>query len=112
MTYESNIDKVISSLDKAQNEALKKIGMLVQAESQNKAPIDSGRLKQSITNQVNESEKSVEVGTNVEYAEWVHDGSSKHGDGNPFIKDSVMSNIDTIKKIAGQEIETNMKEWY
>ncbi len=106
--YESNLDNVKKALDKAQNEALTKIGMLVQAESQVNAPVDSGRLKQSITNQVNESDKSVEVGTNVEYAVWVHEGTSKQ-EAQPFIKDAVMNNINKIKDIAGQEISTNMK---
>jgi len=109
MSYKSNLNKVLSALDKAQIQALKKIGFLVQAESTDGCPVDSGRLKQSITNQVNEDDKSVDIGTNVDYAVYVHEGTSKQS-AQPFIKDAVLKNIDKIKQIAGGEISTNMKE--
>jgi HK97 gp10 family phage protein len=109
MEYKSNLNKVTSELEKAQITALKKIGLLVQAESQDNAPVDSGRLKQSITNQVNEDEKSVDIGTNVDYAVYVHEGNSKQSS-KPFIKDAIIKNIDKIKQIAGGEVSTSMNK--
>ena len=66
--------------------------------------VDTGRLKNSITFQPNESEKAVYVGTNVEYAIYVHEGTSRM-DPNRFLKNAVERNIDQIKTDVENELK-------
>lgn len=42
--------------------------------------IDTGRLRNSITHQVDMEEPCVYIGTNVEYAIYVHEGTGKYND--------------------------------
>lgn len=43
--------------------------------------VDTGRLRNSIAHQVVEGEKAVYVGTNSEYAAYVHEGTGKYATG-------------------------------
>lgn len=43
--------------------------------------VDTGRLRNSISHQVDEGEKAVYVGTNSEYAAYVHEGTGKYATG-------------------------------
>lgn len=57
-------------------------GMRISAEglkgdAKAQAPVDTGRLRASISSEVNESTYNAKVGTNVEYAEAVEFGTSK-----------------------------------
>nr|MCR5719591.1 hypothetical protein [Lachnospiraceae bacterium] len=53
--------------------------------------VDTGNLKNSITHKVSESEKVVYIGTNVEYALYVHEGTLKLKP-NRFLKNAVIHN--------------------
>lgn len=58
----------------------------------------TGRLKNSINGQV-EGGDTVVVGTNVEYAIYVHDGTSKMAP-NRFLKNGITNNMDEYKEIV------------
>lgn len=50
--------------------------------------VDTGRLRNSIAHQVVEDEKAVYIGTNSEYAAYVHEGTGKYavgGGGQPWV---------------------------
>lgn len=51
-----------------------------------KAPVDTGRLKNSISHAVDMSDKSVYIGTNVEYAPYQEFGTSKGIVGKHFLQ--------------------------
>lgn len=83
---ENHIDEVADALDDALNTALEMIGIKVEKYAKNLAPTGTpestgivgyrgGTLKNSITHQVNEEEKTLEVGSNVEYAPYVELGT-------------------------------------
>lgn len=55
--------------------------------------VDTGALKNSITHVVNDN--TVEIGTNVEYAPYVHDGTSKM-EGRPFLQNAVDEHMTEI----------------
>lgn len=50
--------------------------------------VDTGRLVNSINHRVRKSENSVVIGTNVEYAPYVHEGTSKMAP-NRFLRDAL-----------------------
>lgn len=66
--------------------------------------VDTGRLKGSIGHKPVEAELAVYVGTNVEYAYWVHEGTRKM-DPNRFLKNGFMLNKEQI----GQKYEQALK---
>lgn len=68
--------------------------------------MDTGNLRNSINYQVKEDEQAVYVGTNVEYAKYIHEGTSKIKP-NRFLKDAVEMNKDQIKEY----FEKELKKW-
>lgn len=87
LSFKKDIDDAIY---KAKLEALEEIGMLVEAEAKQRAVVDTGNLKRSITHVVNKSEKEpfATIGTSVEYAEYVEKGTSKMK-ARPFLQPAI-----------------------
>ena len=65
--------------------------------------VDTGRLKGSIDHRA--EERSVSVGTNVEYAIYVHYGTYKM-EANPFLKNAFERNMDQIRQYILNELQT------
>lgn len=63
-----NTEQVLSELEKAYERALTRIGMQAESFAKKDCPVDTGRLRNSITNEVALNEKAAYIGTNTEYA--------------------------------------------
>lgn len=57
---------------------LKRIGFTVEGNVKREVPVKSGHLRRSITSEVQEGAGRVIVGTNLDYALPVHEGSKAH----------------------------------
>ena len=91
-----NIQKVVDQLlPSAIKIGLEAVGQLVENESKAICPVDDGTLRASITHQVEEN--TVYIGSNVEYASYVHEGT-RFLEGRPFISDAVFQNMDRLVK--------------
>lgn len=102
-----NSGKVLKDLAKAKERALTMIGMIAENYAvyeieNNPRRVDTGRLKNSITYKV-EGEKAVHVGTNVEYAQYVHFGTVKMRE-NPFLYKAFNNHLDEYKDILKSEL--------
>lgn len=76
------INKLNKLDDVAVDNALKKACLMVEAEAKKECPVDDGQLRQSITHEIDGLTGA--VGTNVEYAPYVHQGTgiyAVNGDG-------------------------------
>ena len=65
------IDDVVKEYNTAVEQAMKEAVLIVEADAKRNAPVDTGRLRASITNEVRKITRDViegRVGTNVEYA--------------------------------------------
>ena len=127
-------EEVTSALEEAIRKALKTVGELGEGYAKKLCPVDSGLLRNSITNmQSGESfnhnyssddgsktgnfsgtigdkeEKAVYIGTNVEYAPYIEMGTSKTSP-QPFLKPSATDHIDTYKKVLEKEIKEALKD--
>lgn len=103
-----NTDEYKKAMAKAVTLALTKIGGLVEGEAKDELEnsprrVDTARLKNSITNKVDGD--TVYIGTNVEYAIYVHEGTRRMTP-NRFLRNAVERNEDQIVKI----IENNIKD--
>ena len=94
-------DKAIKAIEGAINKALIKSALLVEGEAKNLAPVDTGRLRHSITHEVEDQE--AQVGTNVEYAAYVEFGTSKQTP-QPYLHPALEQDKENIRKIFKEEI--------
>lgn len=79
--FVDNSGKVGAALQNAIVRALERCGMQAEGYAQDLAPVDTGNLRNRISHGVDEREKTVYVGTNVEYAAYVELGTGKYAEG-------------------------------
>ena len=92
-------DEVIEQLGLAIARGLEAIGIQAESDAAKICPVDTGRLRNSITHTIDADEKAAIIGTNVSYGPMVHNGV--HGrKGQPFLTDAVTQNADKYRKIA------------
>lgn len=94
----SNIDLVKEELDNSIARALEAIGMQAENYAKMECPVDTGRLRNSITHE-QENENTEVIGTNVEYAPYVEMGTSKSR-AQPFLEPAVVEHVDEYKEIV------------
>lgn len=99
---EDHSSEYLEDVDAALDRALEAIGIHIEGEAKEELEntprrIDTGNLRNSITYQVESSEKAVYVGTNVEYALYVHEGTVNMAP-NRYLKNAVDRNKDQIDK--------------
>ncbi len=97
----SHVNEVISAKNGAIARALEAIGIQAEGDVASLAPVDTGRLRDSITHETHAEEESVHVGTNVEYGKYQEYGTSRMR-AHPFLKPGIMNNLETYKSIAKQ----------
>ncbi len=77
MTIEitDNSKEFLAAMKEAVIRALEKCGLTAEGYAKLLCPVDTGNLRNSITHQVQESENTVYIGTNSEYAAYVELGT-------------------------------------
>lgn len=86
---ENNTQEWLSALAPALSRGLEQVGLAAEGHAKAKCPVDTGRLRNSITH-VRESETTEAIGTNVEYAKYVEfreDVNHKNGHAH-FLRDA------------------------
>lgn len=93
----------MGEVNDALTQALYSIGIHIEGEAKEELEntprrIDTGNLRNSINYQVDDGEKAVYIGTNVEYALYVHEGTSRM-EANRFLSNAVDRNHDQINQL-------------
>lgn len=101
---EDNAQRIADAIDQALARALEEVGLVAEGYAKKACPVDTGRLRNSITHQVRPSEKSVYIGTNVEYAPYVELGTSRMKP-QPFLRPAAADHEGTYKKIFESELK-------
>lgn len=73
VTIKDNTQQVLSALENAKNQGLEAIGMTAEGHAKKNTPVDTGRLRNSITHTTDSN--AAYIGTNVEYAPYVELGA-------------------------------------
>lgn len=118
--FTSNVDTVKRMTEAAKEKALEKMGGTAETKAKGYCPVDTGRLKGSITHQ-KQDESTMLVGTNVEYAPYVELGHDQevgryvpaigkrlvasHVEGKPFIRLAVENHVSEYQKIVENELK-------
>ena len=101
-TIDWNGAEAMKGFDLAVQQALTESAILVEGKAVSKAPVDTSRLKQSITRIVDKT--SAYVGTNVEYAPYVEFGTRRQK-AQPYLRLALSSSISAIKGFFAKRIK-------
>lgn len=99
-----NTNEVVGALGAAITRGLEAIGIEAESDAARICPVDTGRLRNSITHAVDDGEPAAIIGTNVEYASYVHNGTRTRK-AQPFLTDAVTQNADKYRRI----LESSLK---
>ncbi len=102
-SYKDNTDEVLKGLSDAVERSLTRIGLEAEGYAKKECPVDTGNLRNSITNEVQSSEKAVYIGTNVEYAAYVELGTTRTK-AKPYLKPAAAEHSAVYKRIIEEEM--------
>lgn len=95
---EDNREAIANAIDRALVAALEEVGLVAEGYAKRACPVDTDRLRNSITHIVDEDGKCVIIGTNVEYAPYVELGTRRQKP-QPFLKPAANDHYSTYKGI-------------
>ncbi len=82
--------------------ALEKVGLMAERNAKIACPVDTGRLRNSISH--THDKNTAYVGTNVEYAPYVEMGTT-NTKAQPYLKPAIANHIQEYKSIVEQELK-------
>jgi len=91
---------VKTAYEQARERSLEKIGLVAEGYAKKACPVDTGRLRNSITHEVDD--KDVYIGSNVEYAPHVEFGTVKQK-AQSFLRPAATDHANTYKQIILDE---------
>lgn len=94
-----NSDVIKNALPEQIEIALEAVGLQAEGYAKLKCPVDTSRLRNSITHATVKREKAVYIGTNVEYAPYVEMGTVKQK-AQPYLAPAVTEHVPEYKAIA------------
>ena len=98
--FTDNSAEILEAFEQATARGLEKIGLTAEGYAKKNAPVDTGRLRNSITHEVDGQE--VYIGSNVEYAPYVEMGTVKMK-AQPFLKPAATEHSRTYRAILEAE---------
>lgn len=124
-----NSAEIMDEFEAACIRALERCGSQAEGYAKDLAPVDTGRLRNSISHEVDDAEKAVYIGTNVKYALYVELGTGKYAEGGrptpwvyqddkgnwhmthgnksqPFVKPAVADHTQTYRNIIDDEMRS------
>jgi HK97 gp10 family phage protein len=87
--------------------ALTESALIVEGAAKANCPVDTGNLRSSINHKVDAT--TAQVGTNVEYSEYVEYGTSKMA-AQPYLRPALDSNIEAIKRVMKEKYGVAIRE--
>lgn len=96
---ELHTDEILDALDEQIEAALTAVGMQAETYAKQLVPVDTGRLRNSLTYEVDTSNKAVIIGSGVEYAPFVEQGASKRR-AKPYLRPAIIDYKDDYKQIV------------
>ena len=100
---EDNREAIAEAIDQALATALEEVGLVAEGYAKRACPVDTGRLRNSITHVTRPDEKAVYIGTNVEYGPCVELGTV-HMAAQPFLKPAAADHADVYREILRRRL--------
>ena len=105
---EDNTKQAVDGLEKAFDRALEKVGLTAERYAKALTPVDTGRLRNSVTHAVDSGNKAVYIGTNVEYAPFIelgHHGYPGANGGRGFLRPAAQEHATEYRTIIEKELK-------
>ena len=103
--FDDNSKEILEAMDNQVNAWLEAIGEDAAGTAADVCPVDTGRLKNSISSAVVEDEKAVYIGTNVEYAPYQEFGTSRGVVGKHFLQFGASAHTAEYKTLLEQYLK-------
>ena len=100
--FESNSKEIMKELERLIPVALEECGLAAEGYAKRLCPVDTGRLRNSITHTTDEN--TAYIGTNVEYAPYVELGTSRQR-AKPYLKPAVTDHTTEYKQIVERRLK-------
>lgn len=104
VVIKDNSDEFLKALPEQIEQALTAIGLTAESYAKQECPVDTGRLRNSITHAVETGEQAVYIGSNVEYAAFVELGTSRMK-ARPYLKPAATEHTAEYKSLAEQALK-------
>lgn len=104
ISVEDKSDKVLHLFDGAVARGLDAIGATAERHAKKDCPVDTGRLRNSITFSTETLKKEVYVGTNVEYGPYVELGTSRMRE-RPFLRPAAQNHSAEYKRLMEDSLK-------
>ncbi len=101
-SYKDNTEQVLSAMEKAIERGLEAIGLTAEGHAKKETPVDTGRLRNSISHAV--EDKATYIGTNVEYAPYVELGA-RGRDGKHMLQRAATEHTDEYKRLMEESMK-------
>lgn len=101
---EDNREQFKHAFNKALARALEEIGLAAEGYAKRLCPVDTGRLRNSITHVTRYGAKAVYIGTNVEYAAYVELGTRMQKP-QPYLRPAASEHQETYRSILKKNLE-------
>ena len=101
--FTDNTDKVLEELQRKMEMALTAIGAAAESHAKDYCPVDTGRLRNSISN--THDKDTAYIGSNVEYAAYVELGTSRRK-AKPYLKPAVTQHTAEYKSLAEEAFKS------
>ncbi|WP_343006737.1 HK97-gp10 family putative phage morphogenesis protein [Collinsella aerofaciens] len=98
-----NREAIANAIDRALVAALEEVGLVAEGYAKRACPVDTGRLRNSITHIVDEDGKCAVIGTNVEYAPFVELGTRRQKP-QPYLKPAAEDHESTYRSIIRKHL--------
>lgn len=95
---EDNAKEIAEAIATQTADALETVGLLAEGYAKKKCPVDTGRLRNSITHTVDSTALEAFIGTNVEYAPHVELGT-RHQDAQPFLRPAAQDHGSQYRRV-------------
>ena len=105
IVVQDNTDLISNLLKKQKAAALEEIGLVAEGYAKRLCPVDTGRLRNSITHAIDPTEDVAIIGTNVEYGPAVEYGTSST-DAQPFLHPAARDHADKYRQILEKHLKS------
>ena len=100
--YKDYSKEVLAALEKGKRNALTAIGVTAETYAKQETPVDTGRLRNSISHSVDG--EAVYIGSNVEYAPYVELGTSR-AKAHHMLQKAATEHTDEYKRLMEDSME-------
>ena len=101
--YKDNSQQILSAMEKGIKNGLEAIGLTAETYAKKATPVDTGRLRNSISHTVDG--EAAYIGTNVEYAPYVELGTSR-AKAHHMLQKAATEHSAEYKRLAEDAIQT------